>query len=290
MELHQYVNAMAKCLDEVFLDMTGIASENISAQEVEAPEVRSPLGLVIQYTHKEDPQAVGLFIMDFTDAGAAMELASSIARHMGLPAFEKLDKECLEAVGEFMNTVIGRTVSAWEKLGMPFTFSAPTRLQKAHKEYLAKAKQRSFAVTLHLKDFDLGCSLAFNMSIADKLKPKPKILVVDDSSMVRKIVTDVLSKENYKVITAEDGLRAVKTYKEYKPTLTIMDLVMPRMGGLEAMLSIKEINPDAKLIVLTSSDRTDEVTSAKTIGVLDYILKPLTPEVLVASVKKALEQ
>ncbi len=67
-----------------------------------------------------------------------------------------------------------------------------------------------------------------------------------------------------------------------------MDLVMPEMGGLDSILSIRETNPDANFIILTSSARKDEVVTAKTIGVSAYIIKPFKPEELISVVNRIL--
>ncbi|MBU1741922.1 MAG: response regulator, partial [Proteobacteria bacterium] len=68
------------------------------------------------------------------------------------------------------------------------------------------------------------------------------------------------------------------------------DLVMPEMGGFDAMMEIRGLDPTAKFIVMTSSSRRDEIMAAKTLGVAEYLVKPVEDERLAATVKKVLAQ
>ena len=120
--------------------------------------------------------------------------------------------------------------------------------------------------------------------------PGKRILVVDDSRMMRNIVTKILKKSGFKVEQAKDGQEAIEKHKTFNPDLTIMDLVMPKMGGLDAIIEIQELDPEAKFVVLTSSSRKDEVVTAKTLNVLSYILKPLRVEDFSARIKEVFDQ
>jgi len=83
------------------------------------------------------------------------------------------------------------------------------------------------------------------------------ILLVDDNETVLEIGRDVLEGLGYRVLVAEDGLAAIEVYSEqqFDIDLLILDVVMPRLGGVEALQSIREINPDVKAMFATGYDK-----------------------------------
>ena len=111
-----------------------------------------------------------------------------------------------------------------------------------------------------------------------------KILVVDDESRMRKLVRDFLVKENYEVLEAEDGEKAVDIfYKEKEIGLIILDVMMPKMDGWEVCREIRK-NSRVPIIMLTAkSDERDELLGFE-LGVDEYICKPFSPKILTARV------
>ena len=111
-----------------------------------------------------------------------------------------------------------------------------------------------------------------------------KILVVDDESRMRKLVRDFLVKENYEVLEAEDGEKAVDIfYKEKEIGLIILDVMMPKMDGWEVCREIRK-NSRVPIIMLTAkSDERDELLGFE-LGVDEYISKPFSPKILTARV------
>ena len=77
-------------------------------------------------------------------------------------------------------------------------------------------------------------------------------------------------------------------FKSVSPDLTIMDLVMPEMSGLEATEAIRKYDPDAKVLMLTSTSRREEIISAKDLGVVNYLLKPVKIPQLMQAVNETL--
>ena len=116
-----------------------------------------------------------------------------------------------------------------------------------------------------------------------------RILVADDSNILRKVLVKTLSLAGYDVAQAEDGQVAVEVVKSFRPQVAVMDLVMPNMGGLDSIMAIREFDCEVRFLVLTSSDRTDEVVTAKTLGVMDYLLKPVDQDRLLSAVSAAFE-
>jgi len=113
-----------------------------------------------------------------------------------------------------------------------------------------------------------------------------KILIVDDHAVVRKGIRALLATEtDIEVIgEAKDGSQAVQLYDDLKPDLLLLDLLMPKMSGVEVIESLKKIYPDARILVLTSFAADDQVFPAIKAGALGYLLKDSDPEDLVKAI------
>jgi NarL family two-component system response regulator LiaR len=116
---------------------------------------------------------------------------------------------------------------------------------------------------------------------------KIKVLVVEDQAVVREGVVAILSfSPDIEVVgQAENGVQALTLVKSKKPDVILLDLVMPQMDGLTAIPRIKEINPDAKILVLTSFAEGDRVYQAIKSGALGYMLKDSTRDQLLQSIR-----
>lgn len=116
---------------------------------------------------------------------------------------------------------------------------------------------------------------------------KIKVLVVEDQAVVREGVVAILSfSPDIEVVgQAENGVQALTMVKSKKPDVILLDLVMPQMDGLTAIPRIKEIDPDAKILVLTSFAEGDRVYQAIKSGALGYMLKDSTRDQLLQSIR-----
>jgi DNA-binding NarL/FixJ family response regulator len=101
------------------------------------------------------------------------------------------------------------------------------------------------------------------------------ILCVDDHPLVRKGIASIISVETDMKMVAEagSGQEAVAAFRQFHPDVTLMDLRMPAMDGIEATKQIRQIDPEAKIIALTSYDGDQEIYRALEAGVRGYILK-----------------
>ena len=108
------------------------------------------------------------------------------------------------------------------------------------------------------------------------------VLIVDDIPYVRKTLKQILSARGFKVIgEAENGEIAVSLYEELQPDVITMDLVMPVMNGVDATKRILNINPDARIVILSAMMQENLVADAIMAGAKDYIIKPFqTDEVM----------
>lgn len=102
-----------------------------------------------------------------------------------------------------------------------------------------------------------------------------RILVVDDEAEVRELVAEFLEVKGYAVITAANGLDALTAVKHYRPHLVLMDVMMPRMDGLETLRRIREADPGVGIIMLTAVEDEAIAKEAMKKEAYDYITKPL---------------
>lgn len=116
-----------------------------------------------------------------------------------------------------------------------------------------------------------------------------KILVVDDEELIRSVVREYAELEGYKVDEAENGLEAIDKCKENNYDLIIMDIMMPKLDGYQA---VKEINKDKSIPVLMLSARGEEYDKLLgfDLGIDDYVQKPFSPKELIARVKAILKR
>ncbi len=121
-----------------------------------------------------------------------------------------------------------------------------------------------------------------------KLK-KYIVLVVDDEKNVRDLLREVLLEEDYTVIEADNGQKAVDEVREKSPDCVLLDVRMPVMDGMEAFIKIRGIAPDLPVIFLTAYGSSDIAIKAMKKGAYDYLTKPFDIEELKIKVKKAIE-
>jgi len=117
--------------------------------------------------------------------------------------------------------------------------------------------------------------------------PKKKILVVDDSKTALFMVTTILKKERYQLLTATDGQQAVEVAAAERPDLVLMDVVMPRMTGFEACRELKR-REDTKaipVILVTTRGEEENVEIGFESGCNDYVTKPVNGQELLAKIR-----
>jgi len=122
-------------------------------------------------------------------------------------------------------------------------------------------------------------------------EPPSRILVVDDEFGMREGCRRILSAEGYEVATAADGLAGLELFTEGGPfDAALVDLRMPRMGGLELIEKLHELDPDTVILVVTAYATIDTAVEATKRGAYNYIPKPFTPDELLIPVRNGLER
>ena len=121
-----------------------------------------------------------------------------------------------------------------------------------------------------------------------------RVLVVDDEADMRKSVRLTLTKAGYDVIEAEDGEKAIEAVRSGDNPLMldtiIMDLVMPKVNGVEAIAYIRSQFRGVPILVLTGHPNIDNMKELYKQGIVDYLVKPIVPDKLVAAVEKAVKE
>lgn len=114
-----------------------------------------------------------------------------------------------------------------------------------------------------------------------------RILVVDDQSVVRDGMVAILSfQKDIKVVgEGQNGLEAIELAKQTKPDIVLLDLVMPKLSGLEAIPRIKEVSPKSNILVLTGFSESDQAYQAIKAGALGFLLKDATRAQLIQAIQ-----
>ena len=120
---------------------------------------------------------------------------------------------------------------------------------------------------------------------------KAKVLVVDDAIFMRKMISDILEGNGMEVVgEADTGALAVEKYKELKPDLVTMDIIMPEMNGIDAVRQIMSNDSQARIVMCSALGQQALVQDAMTAGAKDFLIKPFNPSRVIEVVSKILSQ
>jgi two-component system response regulator PilR (NtrC family) len=112
-------------------------------------------------------------------------------------------------------------------------------------------------------------------------------LIVDDEEMMRNLLSRILSREGYKIRSAEDGVAALEVLEAEKINIIISDMKMPRMNGFELLKNVKKKYPDIGVIIMTAYGDTYTVKDALLLGADEYITKPFKSYEITLVVERA---
>lgn len=116
-----------------------------------------------------------------------------------------------------------------------------------------------------------------------------KILIVDDAIFMRKVIRDLLKKNNYDdIVEAKDGIEAVEVYREHRPDLVIMDITMPSLDGIETIKELRKLDENVAILMCSAMGQEAMVKDALKYGAKDFVVKPFKPERVLTAVKKLL--
>lgn len=115
------------------------------------------------------------------------------------------------------------------------------------------------------------------------------VLVCDDAVFMRTMISDILTQAGFDVVgEAESGTQAVEKYRALKPDLVTMDIIMPDMGGIEAVRAITEFDPQARVLMCSAMGQQALVAEAIQAGAKDFVVKPFQPSRVLEAVQRVL--
>ncbi|GAB4390905.1 MAG: sigma-54 dependent transcriptional regulator [Thermodesulfovibrionales bacterium] len=120
--------------------------------------------------------------------------------------------------------------------------------------------------------------------------PRPLVLVVDDEAGIRESLSDILTDEGYRPVTAESGEEALKLIKETPPELVFLDVWLPGMDGLQMLEELRASGVETPVIMISGHGNIDMAVRATKTGAYDFLEKPLSLERVVLAAKRALER
>jgi two-component system chemotaxis response regulator CheY len=114
-----------------------------------------------------------------------------------------------------------------------------------------------------------------------------KVLVCDDALFMRTMVKDILTQAGFTVVgEAETGQQAVEKYRTLRPDLVTMDIIMPGMGGIEAVKEIMKFDPQARILMCSAMGQQALVSEAIQAGAKDFVVKPFQPSRVLEAVQR----
>ena len=122
-----------------------------------------------------------------------------------------------------------------------------------------------------------------------KNKKEHTVLIVDDTVFMRMMLSKILTENGFKVVAeAENGKVALDMYADFAPDIVTLDITMPEMNGLEALQSLKQRWPEAKVVMVSAMGQKPLVVEAIQNGAKDFIVKPFQPARVIAALRSAI--
>jgi len=118
---------------------------------------------------------------------------------------------------------------------------------------------------------------------------KPKVLIVDDSALSRRTLRQIIEPAGYDVVEAEDGLSALERYFLEKPDVVLLDLVMKGMYGLDVLAKLRELDADAKVVVVSADIQTSSQELVEEAGGKAFVNKPFDRADILTALSNVLE-
>jgi len=115
------------------------------------------------------------------------------------------------------------------------------------------------------------------------------VLICDDAVFMRTMISDILEESGYEIVgQAESGVQAIERYKSLRPDLVTMDIVMPDMGGIDAVREITSFDANAKILMCSAMGQQALVVETIQAGAKDFVVKPFQPSRVLEAVQRVL--
>ena len=103
---------------------------------------------------------------------------------------------------------------------------------------------------------------------------RKKVMVVDDESPIREVLTRYFRRRGFSVMQASSGKEAIEIFTQYRPHIVLLDILMPGLNGLETLKQLKDIYPLFKAIMISAVKDEEVFSKCRELGAIDYIVKP----------------
>src|ERR1700675_3485458 len=120
--------------------------------------------------------------------------------------------------------------------------------------------------------------------------PNRQVLIVDDDAQVRDVLHQIFLSEHYQCLLASNGQEGLEAFRAARPPLTVTDLKMPVMDGIELLKGLRSEDEDAAVIVLTGAADVQTAIDSLKLGAYDFIMKPVRHHDLLFAAERALER
>jgi two-component system chemotaxis response regulator CheY len=118
-----------------------------------------------------------------------------------------------------------------------------------------------------------------------------RVLVADDAAFMRQMIREIIEPEGFEVVgEASDGVEVVESYHQLEPDLVMMDIVMPKCSGIDAVKEIVAKVPGACIVMCSALGQETLVMEALQAGAKDFIVKPFKPDAVLSTLKKVSEK
>jgi CheY-like chemotaxis protein len=276
LKFESQIKVVAETYYQIYEEMTGHSVREITFDKIDSPYAIEGFkkAIVIPYENEKE-NFEGRFVLGISDETMAVKLAAGIAESAGMPAVERMDDTATDILFEFMNTVVGKVITVWDKMGLTADFSPPEFVSDLQFNNQQSDDLAVYTITLKLRDNEKVMITVSSEKTKKSILKDKKVLVVDDSKMIRHLLTKEFEKQGCQVSEAENGLDGFIKTHAIQPHLIIMDLIMPKMGGLEAIDRIRELYTSVHIIILTSTSKKEEVIAAAQQKIKGFVRKPI---------------
>jgi two-component system chemotaxis response regulator CheY len=118
-----------------------------------------------------------------------------------------------------------------------------------------------------------------------------RIVVADDAAFMRQMIREIIEEHGHEIVAeASDGIEAVEAFKQHHPDVVTMDIVMPRLSGIDAVRNIMKLDASACVVMCSALGQETLVSEAMQAGARDFIVKPFRPDAVVETLLKVLEK
>lgn len=240
----------------------------------------------------EGTHEIYLGLAGVEDTAAFCKIASAFANE----AYTEVNDDVLDVVCEFINCISGLFAAEQSKKGAELDLKPVIAYENQYVE------GDFYAVPIYIEDKEVRLIIGVDTDVElgqiwhkfsyEKVESsvaiglaKGTVVVVDDSTMSRKILRQILEDAGYAVIAeATDGEEGIAAYMQYKPDVITLDITMPNMDGIEALKEILSADSRARAIMISAAGQQQKIIEALKIGAEKFITKPFEPSDVIANI------